>query len=387
MSDQKKVVAINGSPHAGLGNTSQMIAMLRPHLEKEGFELEELFLSQYKINYCIGCGVCIEKGACWIADDYKTVSKRLLEAEVIILASPVYFLSVTGQMKTFLDRSLTYGHKPRGTWKPGLAVSVSSGAGETSVAEYLSYVLRIFGAFPVGALTSIAVGPGEFVGKEAVADRAADLARDLTRAYKEGRRYPATDLDLRFWRFMSYLISEHRELMKSDHDHWQKLGLYDHFEAYVGQAAAPPSMEPGVREAWIEELIQEQKEGTFAPSGPEPKMKADAAAVPGVTTALELLQSMPQRFNPKAAEGVKAVYQFEVSGDEEFTAHIRIADQEASFHEGSTENPDVVIKTPAKVWLDIARGEISGRWAFMTRKYKVKGDMTLLMKLRSLFGG
>ena len=54
MPDRKKVVAINGSPHAGLGNTSQMIAMLRPHMEQEAFELEELFLSQYKINYCTG---------------------------------------------------------------------------------------------------------------------------------------------------------------------------------------------------------------------------------------------------------------------------------------------------------------------------------------------
>lgn len=256
MPDRKKVVAINGSPHAGLGNTSQMIAMLRPHMEQEGFELEELFLSQHKINYCIGCGVCIEKGACWITDDYKSVSKKVLEAKAIILASPVYFFNVTGQMKTFLDRSLTYGHKPRGTWKPGLAVSVSAGSGETSVAEYLKYVMRTFGGFPVGALTSIAVGPGEFVGKEAVEARAADLARDLAKAVKEGRRYPATDLDLRFWRFMSYLVSEHREFMKSDHTHWQKLGLYDNFEAYVGQTPAPPSMDPSVREAWIEEIIQ-----------------------------------------------------------------------------------------------------------------------------------
>jgi len=386
MPDRKKVVAINGSPHAGLGNTSQMIAMLRPHMEQEGFELEELFLSQHKINYCIGCGVCIEKGACWITDDYKSVSKKVLEAKAIILASPVYFFNVTGQMKTFLDRSLTYGHKPRGTWKPGLAVSVSAGSGETSVAEYLKYVMRTFGGFPVGALTSIAVGPGEFVGKEAVEARAADLARDLAKAVKEGRRYPATDLDLRFWRFMSYLVSEHREFMKSDHTHWQKLGLYDNFEAYVGQTPAPPSMDPSVREAWIEEIIQEQKEGTFTPSGPEPKMEADAATVDS-TSVMELLQSMPPRFNPKAAEGMKAIYQFEISGNEEFTAHIRIADQEATFHEGAAENPDVVIKTPAKVWLDIARGNISGRWAFMTRKYKVKGDITLLMKLRSLFDG
>ena len=387
MSGQFKVVAVNGSPHAGLSNTSQMLAMIGFHLEQEGLELEEIFLSQYKISYCIGCGVCIEKGGCWIRDDYKGLSKKVLEADAIVLASPVYFFNVTAQMKTFLDRSLTYGHKPRGTWKPGLAVSVSAGAGETSVAEYLKYVMRTFGAFPVGALTSIAVGPGEFIGKEAVEARAADLARDLAQAVMDRRRYPATDLDLRFWRFMSYLVSEYQDFMKSDHEHWQKLGLYDSFEAYVDQVKAAPSMDPSVREAWIQEMIQEQKEGVFTPSGPEPEMEVDAAAAPRVSTVLELLQSMPQRFNPEAARGLKAIYQFEISGDEEFTAHIKIADQEATLHEGAAENPDVVIQTPARVWLAIARGEMSGRWAFMSRKYKVRGDIMLLMKIRSLFKG
>ena len=116
---------------------------------------------------------------------------------------------------------------------------------------------------------------------------------------------------------------------------------------------------------------------------------AEAAAVnvEGSNPVMELLRSMPQRFNAKAAEGVAAIYQFEVSGDEEFTVHIRLADQKATFHEGAAESPDVVIKTPAKVWLDIARGELSGRWAFMTRKYTVTGDIALLMKLRSLFDG
>jgi putative sterol carrier protein len=96
---------------------------------------------------------------------------------------------------------------------------------------------------------------------------------------------------------------------------------------------------------------------------------------------------MPQRFNPGEAKGLEVIYQFEVSGDEEFTAHIKIADQQATFHEGAVDNPDVIIKTPANVWLAVARGEIGGRWAFMTRKYKVKGDITLLMKMRSLFSG
>jgi multimeric flavodoxin WrbA len=65
MSHPLKVVAVNGSPHAGIGNTSLMIQMLTPALAQEGIELEEVFLAEKRIDYCVGSGVCIEKGKCW----------------------------------------------------------------------------------------------------------------------------------------------------------------------------------------------------------------------------------------------------------------------------------------------------------------------------------
>jgi multimeric flavodoxin WrbA len=162
------IVAINGSPHAGIGNTSLMIEMLREPLTRSGFDLEVIELCDHRIDFCIGCGVCMDKGNCWIPDDHHGVVKRLLAAEGIILASPIYFLHVTAQMKTFLDRSLAYGHKPRTSWKPGLAISVSAGKGETQTANYLADMLRPYGAFSVGTLTAMAVSPGEFVGRKEV---------------------------------------------------------------------------------------------------------------------------------------------------------------------------------------------------------------------------
>ena len=226
MSGNYRVVAVNGSPHEGFGNTSQMLAMFKDPLSREGFDLEEISLSRQHIEYCAGCGLCLEKGACWIRDDHKAVVQKLLEADAVILASPVYFRNVTGQMKTFLDRSLGYGHRPRGTWKPGLAVCVSAGWGETLVAPYLAQTLRVFGAFAVGQLTAIAVGPGGFVGRELVEDRATHLARDLAAAVREGRRYPACDQDLDYWHFMGGLVKENRDFMQADYEHWQKLGYW-----------------------------------------------------------------------------------------------------------------------------------------------------------------
>jgi multimeric flavodoxin WrbA/putative sterol carrier protein len=380
MSDRNKVVALNGSPHEGFGNTSQMIAMLGENLRKEGFDLEEIFLSRQHIEYCTGCGVCLEKGGCWIRDDYKAVAKKVLEADAVILASPVYFLHVTAQMKTFLDRSLGYGHRPRGSWKPGLAVSVSAGMGETGVAQYLGGVLKVFGAFPVGHFTALATGPGGFLGREAVEARAADWARDLVRAVKEDRRYPATDQELFYWLFMGNLIKEHREFMKADDEHWQKLGLYESFEAYVGQTRAQIERTEESREAWIKTLMENRSQ-----SSPGTQPTSTQRSHPKPFNVKELLKAMPNVLDSEAAKGVAAVYQFEVTGQENFTAHLSIANQQATFQEGPAANPDVIIKTPAEVWLAISTGELSGMTAYMTGKFKAKGNLGLLMKLNSLF--
>ena len=88
--------------------------------------------------------------------------RTVLEADAVILASPVYIFNVTAQMKTFLDRSL-------GLWPPALGrmearpgLSVSAGHGETWAADYLGQVLRLFGAFPVGNLPPSPWAPVNF---------------------------------------------------------------------------------------------------------------------------------------------------------------------------------------------------------------------------------
>lgn len=384
MNANRTVVAVNGSPHASVGNTAMLIGMLQESLAAEGIAVETIHLCDREIEYCIGCGHCMEKGKCWILDDHAEIVERLLAADGVILASPVYFSHVTAQMKTFIDRSLALGHKPRGTWKPGIAVSVSAGLGETQVAEYLASMLRPYGAFAVGRLTALATSPGEFIGKEAVEARAADLARDLARAIREKRRYPATELDLRYYQFMGALVRENRDsMMKDDHRHWEALGLHEGFETYIQQKKEMVRYDPEIRRAWLKETIARHK------AGKEGKKAAtrDATATPSRPPAAcrELLKSMPLGFDPAAAGDLEAIYQFEIAGGEEFTAHLRIGGGNCAFHEGPADRPGIVIKSSSDVWLGISRGEIDGRQAFMTGKYKVEGDLSLLMKLGSLF--
>lgn len=384
MSDKPKIVAVNGSPHAGIGNTAMMLQMLQGPLAKEGFELEVIHLAEKKIDYCVGCALCLEKGKCWRQDDYAQLAAQLLDAEAVILASPVYIMHVTAQMKAFLDRSLGLGHKPRPTWKPGLAVSVSAGMGESSVADYLAGVLGIFGAFSVGKLTAIAAGPGEFLGKETILARAEDLARDLARAIKEKRRYPATDRNLLFYQFMGNLVKKYKEFMKDDYKHWQELGLFDGFESYVQQRFTRVSYDPELRKAWIRDMIEKQKQRSqvSAEKGNPPSSGSGPHAA---KSCQELLKMMPLGFKPEAAGDLKAVYQFEVSNPENFTAHLRIANGKCTYHDGPAEKADVIIKTPADVWLAIAKGELNGQTAYLSGKYKAEGKIGLLIKLGSMF--
>ena len=62
MIQKPTIVAVNGSPHGGIGNTSLMIEMLRPTLGQEGFELEVIHLAELDIQYCTGCAILHGKG-------------------------------------------------------------------------------------------------------------------------------------------------------------------------------------------------------------------------------------------------------------------------------------------------------------------------------------
>jgi len=169
--------------------------------------------------------------------------------------------------------------------------------------------------------------------------------------------------------------------MKADYEHWQKLGIMESFESYVGQNRAVPTRNPGIRKAWLKGLMDRQKNRSAAP------VQGTATGSLTAQTVRELLESMPQGLDPAATAGLTATYQFEVSGRENFTAHLRIDNQKAAFQEGPADNPQVIIRTPAEIWLAIARGELDGSQAFMAGKFKADGDLTLLMRLKSLFPG
>jgi putative sterol carrier protein len=138
-----------------------------------------------------------------------------------------------------------------------------------------------------------------------------------------------------------------------------------------------------LRDAWIKEMIQEHK---AKKSGQSANLKEEAGAARQLPKSCrELIQSMPRGFQPAAAGDLTADLQFEVHGEENFIAHLKIADGSCTYQDGPADKPNLTINTPADIWLKISKGELSGHKAFMEGRYKFEGDMNLLLKLNRLF--
>ena len=102
-----KVVAFNGSPRKD-GNTSILIGHMFEELENEGIATELVQVGKKKIRGCTACMKCFENkdGHCVFDDDIiNRCIDQMVEADGIILGSPVYFLDVTAEMKGLIDRA------------------------------------------------------------------------------------------------------------------------------------------------------------------------------------------------------------------------------------------------------------------------------------------
>jgi multimeric flavodoxin WrbA len=100
----KKILLISSSPREH-GNSDILCDEFMRGAQAAGHHAEKVRLADMNINSCTGCCSCIGGGgSCVQQDDMAELHKKLLAADVLVLASPVYFRTFNGQMKTFIDR-------------------------------------------------------------------------------------------------------------------------------------------------------------------------------------------------------------------------------------------------------------------------------------------
>ena len=99
----KRVLIIAGSPRKN-GNSDLLAQQFAKGAVENGNEVEIVYLREKKLNYCQGCLVCLKNGECFQKDDANSLLPKMMDADAVCFSCPVYYYSVCGQMKVFLDR-------------------------------------------------------------------------------------------------------------------------------------------------------------------------------------------------------------------------------------------------------------------------------------------
>ena len=110
----KKVLILSGSPRKD-GNTDTLCNQFLKGATEAGHNVEKIFIAEKSIHLCNACYYCQRSdGICVFKDDMVEILDKMIEADVIVMASPVYFYSINAQMKALIDRCVAKWLKIKG---------------------------------------------------------------------------------------------------------------------------------------------------------------------------------------------------------------------------------------------------------------------------------
>ena len=102
----KKVLILSGSPRKG-GNSDILCDQFMKGAIEQGNEVEKIFIAEKKIAPCSGCYFCRKSGGrCALNDDMGDILQKIIDCDVLVLSSPVYFYSMSAQLKMVIDRTV-----------------------------------------------------------------------------------------------------------------------------------------------------------------------------------------------------------------------------------------------------------------------------------------
>lgn len=142
-----KVIAINGSPKEN-GNTYHAIKIVTDELENQGIEAEIIQVGNKNIRGCLACGGCAQNKneKCVINDEVNEAIQKMKAADGILIGSPVYYASIAGTMKCFLDRAFYVagaGNDGLFRHKVGASIAVARRSGEVATFDHLNHYFTV----------------------------------------------------------------------------------------------------------------------------------------------------------------------------------------------------------------------------------------------------
>jgi len=347
-----KVLAINSSARSlGQSKTELLLNQLIKGMREAEANVDVVNLREKKIKNCLGCFCCMTKtpGKCVLKDDMtEELFPKWLEADLVVYATPLFHHTVNASMKTFIERTFPicepFLQERKGRWihplrrkHPAAVVLSVCGFPAMSAFDALShYVKFLFEEQEKGRLWAEIYRPGSEYLLETTEEQ-----KDILDALRQGGK----------------------ELMEVNNISLETLARIE--QPLADNLSNFASISNCMWQTCIAEGITRKK---FT----EEKMKPR----PDSIETFMLLMSIG--FNPEGAGDTKAVLQFDFTGSVEGSCHLIISDRTIKTGKGKSKNPDLIIKTPFDVWMDIQTGKADGTKMFLEGKYKVEGNTDFL---------
>jgi FMN-dependent NADH-azoreductase/putative sterol carrier protein len=354
-----RVLAINSSARVGgESKTEFMLEHLVQGMGEAGARVEIINLYEKKINHCIGCFTCWTKtpGKCMHQDDMsREIFPKYLDADLAVLATPLYKYAVNSIMKTFMDRTL-----------PDLLPFFVLENGVTSHpyrCKVPDLVLLSVAGFPEDSVfDQLSAFAHRYYRDKLIAEIYRPAAEILAREAKSGRSQRANDI-------VEATMQAGHELI-----HSRKIT-----EETMGRITQPlgdfESLSPLVNVFWKSCIAE----------GVTPKQFGERGMIPRPDSIETFGAVMEAAFNPQKAADVRAVIQFIFSGQVKGECFFTM--QEGTFRSetGRAGRPDMTVYSPFEVWMDIITGKADGQQKFMEEEYRAEGDLSLLMRMGEMF--
>lgn len=185
----KKVIAYIGTRKGENSNTYKFIKAIFDECKtkSKNIHFEIITSNDFLINSCIGCEKCFISGTCPLdeIDEAGKLKEKLLSADMVILASPVYAHNVSGDMKIFIDRISHWLHNMKLNGKYAAVISTTLSNGHLTAISYLEKIMYFLGAKILFKINCTISDPEEFTNEEWLQKKIDELSHKIITALNQ----------------------------------------------------------------------------------------------------------------------------------------------------------------------------------------------------------
>lgn len=205
-------------------------------------EFGYLWLKDASLQPCRGCLACFTQGEekCPVRDNACLIEQKMREADGVVFATPVYGFSVTGQMKTFIDRLSYVFHRPRFFDKKALLLTTAGVMGNDDVLKYLDTVARLWGFEIAGKAGTITAAPVPRYRIEQNRKAIARAAREFAAALRSPARKSPGLYDVMVFFGQRGAFSQMEGISPADYRYWKERGWLDPGTTYFVDVPVNP---------------------------------------------------------------------------------------------------------------------------------------------------